>query len=183
MTAPDRERGVPNRELGTVERVDGKGNMEVRWDSGRTSSFEPSERRHLDYGYAVTSHSSQGQTAGRVLVHVETDRASEKLVSRRLAYVAASRGKYDAHICTDDKVRLARALDRDVSHRSALEHNQAPSPAQDRGGSSAQPSQDRASLSMAVARSWERGARRSQGFPSAAPPPLTPSTRRAYVGI
>src|SRR6476620_3378125 len=68
MTAPDRDRGVPNRELGTVKRVDTKGQIKVRWDSGRTSSFESSERRHLDYGYAVTSYSSQGQTAGRVLV-------------------------------------------------------------------------------------------------------------------
>src|SRR5262245_12676652 len=121
MTAPDRERGVPNRELGTVERVESKGQMEVRWDSGRTSSFEPSERRHLDYGYAVTSHSSQGQTAGRVLVHVETERASKKLVNQRLAYVAVSRGQHDARIYTDDRTRLARALDRDVPHRSALE--------------------------------------------------------------
>ena len=123
MTAPDRDRGVPNRELGTVERVDRKGQMEVRWDSGRTSSFEPSERRHLDYGYAVTSHSSQGQTAGRVLVHVDSERASEKLVNQRLAYVAVSRGQHDARIYTDDKVRLGRALDRDVSHRSALEQS------------------------------------------------------------
>ena len=61
MTAPDRERGVPNRELGSVERVDTNGRMEVRWDSGRTSSFPPSERRHVDYGYAVTSHSSKGK--------------------------------------------------------------------------------------------------------------------------
>jgi len=66
MTAPDRERGVPNRELGTVERIDRSGRMEIRWNSGRTSSFDAGERRHLDYGYAVTSHSSQGQTAGRV---------------------------------------------------------------------------------------------------------------------
>jgi ATP-dependent exoDNAse (exonuclease V) alpha subunit len=95
--------------------------MDVRWDSGRTSSFEPGERRHLDYGYAVTSHSSQGQTAGRVLVHVDTDRASEKLVNQRLAYVAVSRGQYDARIYTDDKTKLARTLGRDVSHRSALE--------------------------------------------------------------
>lgn len=120
MTAPDRERGIPNRELGTVERLDSNGRMEVRWDSGRNSSFEPGERRHLDYGYAVTSHSSQSQTAGRVLVHVETERASEKLVNQRLAYVAVSRGQYDARIYTDDRVKLARALDRDVSHRCAL---------------------------------------------------------------
>jgi len=120
MTAPDRERGVPNRELGTVERIDRNGRIEVRWDSGRTSSFDAGERRHLDYGYAVTSHSSQGQTAGRVLVHVETERASEKLVNQRFAYVAVSRGQYDARIYTDDKVKLARALDRDVSHTSAL---------------------------------------------------------------
>ena len=127
MTAPDRERGVPNRELGTVERLDANGRMNVRWDSGKTTSFEPGERRHLDYGYAVTSHSSQGQTAGRVLVHVETERASEKLVNQRLAYVAVSRGQYDARIYTDDKVKLARALDRDASHRSALEYKPAAS--------------------------------------------------------
>jgi ATP-dependent exoDNAse (exonuclease V) alpha subunit len=80
----------------------------------------------LDYGYAVTSHSSQGQTAGRVLVHVDTERTSEKLVNQRLAYVAVSRGQYDARIYTDDKVKLARALDRDVSHRSALERTPTP---------------------------------------------------------
>jgi ATP-dependent exoDNAse (exonuclease V) alpha subunit len=125
MTAPDRERGVPNRELGSVERIDTQGGMKVRWDSGRTSAFEPAERRHLDYGYAVTSHSSQGQTSGRVLVHIETDRASEKLVNGRLAYVAVSRGQYDARIYTDDKVKLSRALDRNISHPSALEHKAA----------------------------------------------------------
>src|SRR2546422_7473158 len=127
MTAPDRERGVPNRELGAIERIDAKGRMEIPWNSGRTSSSEASERRHLDYGYAVTSHSSQGQTAGRVLVHVETERADEKLVNQRLAYVAVSRGQYDARIYTDDKAKLARALSRDVSHRSALEYDRGPS--------------------------------------------------------
>lgn len=64
-TAPDRARDLANRELGTVERIGTKGQMEIRWDSGRTSSFEPGERRHLEYGYAVTSHSSQGQAESR----------------------------------------------------------------------------------------------------------------------
>ena len=52
-------------------------------------------------------------------MHVETERASEKLVNLRLAYVAVSRDQYDVRIYTDDKVKLARSLDRDVSHRSA----------------------------------------------------------------
>ena len=121
LTAPDRVRGVANRELGTIERIDANGGMGIRLDSGRTVSFEAGERRHLDYGYAVTSHSSQGQTADRVLLHVETERAGEHLVNRRLAYVAVSRGRHDAQIYTNDKGKLAHALDRNVSNRSALE--------------------------------------------------------------
>jgi ATP-dependent exoDNAse (exonuclease V) alpha subunit len=69
----------------------------------------------------VTSHSSQGQTADRVLVHVDTEQAGEKLVNRRLAYVAVSRGRYDAQIYTNDRSQLVEQLSRDVSHRSAIE--------------------------------------------------------------
>jgi UvrD-like helicase C-terminal domain len=87
-----------------------------------TSSTHP----HLDYGYAVTSHSSQGQTADRVLVHIDMDRTGEQLVNRRLAYVAISRGRYDVQIYTNDKTQLAAALDRDVSHRAAIEPTRTP---------------------------------------------------------
>jgi conjugative relaxase-like TrwC/TraI family protein len=121
FTTPDRERRVANRELGTIETVDPSGEMSVRLDSGRSIALRSGERRHLDHGYAVTSHSSQGQTADRVLVHVDTDRVGEQLVNRRLAYVAISRGRDDAQIYTNDKTRLANTLDREVGHRSALE--------------------------------------------------------------
>jgi ATP-dependent exoDNAse (exonuclease V) alpha subunit len=85
----------------------------------------------VDYGYAVTSHSAQGQTADRVLVHIDLDRAGEALVNQRLAYVALSRGRDDAQIYTNDQTRLAEALDRDISHRAALEPTRAPAaPAQ-----------------------------------------------------
>jgi ATP-dependent exoDNAse (exonuclease V) alpha subunit len=83
--------------------------------------FNAKENPHLDYGYAVTSHSSQGQTADRVLIHVDTEQAGEKLINRRLAYVAVSRGRYDAKLYTNDKGQLAGQLSRDVSHRSAME--------------------------------------------------------------
>jgi len=121
FTAPNRERHIANRELGTIEKIDDSGNLQLRLDSGRTIAFNIKENAHLDYGYAVTSHSSQGQTTDRVLVHIDTEQAGEKLVNRRLAYVAVSRGRYDAQIYTNDKSHLAEGLSRDVSHRSAIE--------------------------------------------------------------
>jgi ATP-dependent exoDNAse (exonuclease V) alpha subunit len=125
FTAPNRERHIANRELGTMEKIDDGGNLQLRLDSGREVAFNVKENPHLDYGYAVTSHSSQGQTADRVLVHVDTEQAGEKLVNRRLAYVAVSRGRYDAQIYTNNKADLAQGLERDVSHRSATEQTRA----------------------------------------------------------
>jgi ATP-dependent exoDNAse (exonuclease V) alpha subunit len=121
FTAPNRERHIANRELGTIEKIDDSGNLQLRLDSGRDVAFSIKDNPHLDYGYAVTSHSSQGQTADRVLVHVDTEQAGERLVNRRLAYVALSRGRYDAQIYTNDRADLAQGLERDVSHRSAME--------------------------------------------------------------
>jgi ATP-dependent exoDNAse (exonuclease V) alpha subunit len=109
--------------------MDARGNLQLRMDSGRSVAFNIRENPHLDYGYAVTSHSSQGQTADRVLVHVDTEQAGEKLVNRRLAYVAVSRGRYDAQIYTNDKTSLSVGLGRDVSHRSAMEPTLAARPA------------------------------------------------------
>ncbi len=121
FTAPNREQHIANRELGTIEKIETNGNLQLRMDSGRRVTFNVKENPHLDYGYAVTSHSSQGQTADRVLVHVDTEQAGEKLVNRRFAYVAVSRGRYDAQIYTNSTANLAQRLERDVSHRSAVE--------------------------------------------------------------
>jgi conjugative relaxase-like TrwC/TraI family protein len=126
FTAPYREQHVANRELGTIEKMDATGHLHVRLESGRAVALAVDTYPHLDYGYAVTSHSSQGQTADRVLVHVDTAQTSEQLVNRRLAYVAVSRGRFDAQIYTDDKSHLGHALSRDVSHRSAIEVSRAP---------------------------------------------------------
>ena len=78
FTAPNRERHIANRELGTIEKIDDGGNLQLRLDSGRAVAFNIKENPHLDYGYAVTSHSSQGQTADRVLIHVDTEQGGRK---------------------------------------------------------------------------------------------------------
>jgi ATP-dependent exoDNAse (exonuclease V) alpha subunit len=120
FTAPSRELQVANRELGTIERVSHSGNLEIRMDGGREVRSNIREHPHLDHGYAVTSHSSQGQTADRVLIHVDTDK-SELLVNNRFAYVSVSRGQFDARIYTNDRSELGRSLSRDNSQRTATE--------------------------------------------------------------
>jgi conjugative relaxase-like TrwC/TraI family protein len=131
FTAPDRDLHVANRELATVEKIETTGAVEpgqlhLRLDSGRSVTVKLDQPAHLDYGYAVTSHSSQGQTADRVLVHIDTDRGGERLVNQRLAYVAVSRGRFDAQIYTNDKAQLAHAISRDVSHSAAIEPGRSP---------------------------------------------------------
>ena len=128
FTAPNRQQHIANRELGTIEQIDSLGNLQIRLDSDRAVMFNIKENPHLDHGYAATSHSSQGQTADRVLVHVDTERASEKLINRRLAYVAVSRARYDAQIYTNDKLQLAEGLCNDISRRSAMESSRQSTP-------------------------------------------------------
>src|SRR5271166_5520178 len=121
FTAPSKDLHVANRELGTIMRLDERGDIAVHTDSGRLVEFQLKGHPHLDHGYAVTSHSSQGQTADRVLIHADTEESAH-LVNSRMAYVAVSRGRYDAQIYTNDKSELAEHLSRDVSHRTALEN-------------------------------------------------------------
>jgi AAA domain len=123
FTAPSRDLHVANRELGTIQKVNDAGDLEIRMDSGCDVTFNIREHPHLDHGYAVTSHSSQGQTADRVLVHVDTDK-SELLVNNRFAYVSVSRGQYDAQIYTDNRSELARDLSRDLARPTATEAEQ-----------------------------------------------------------
>ena len=118
FTAPANDLKVANRELGTVEAIEG-GQMRLKMDGGRDVQLDPREHPHLDHGYAVTSHSSQGQTAERVLIHVDTELAAKDLLNSRMAYVAVSRGAEDAQLYTNDRAKLPEALGHNVSHESA----------------------------------------------------------------
>jgi len=120
LTAPLHELKVANRELGTVEGIGEDGRLSLKMDRGRAVEIGPEKYPHLDHGYAVTSHSSQGQTADRVLIHVDTELGAKDLLNNRMAYVSVSRGANDAQIFTNDIEKLEAALGRDVSHQSAL---------------------------------------------------------------
>jgi len=123
FTAPDKSLGVANRDLATIEAIHPDGRLSVRLDNNRQIEFNPNEHRHLDHGYAVTSHSSQGLTAERVLVHADTN-VHPDLLNSRFGYVSISRASREATLFTDDMAKLAPQLEADVSKTSALEVNQ-----------------------------------------------------------
>jgi conjugative relaxase-like TrwC/TraI family protein len=126
FTAPDKSLGVANRDLATIESIRPDGRLAARLDDRRQIEFSVGEHRHFDHGYAGTSHSSQGLTAERVLVHADTS-VHPDLLNSRFGYVSISRASREAIIFTDDLARLGPQLGADVSKTSALEIDQAAS--------------------------------------------------------
>ena len=120
FTAPVRDLGVSNRDLGTIQRIeDGRLTIRMDGEAGKTVTFDAKTMRHFDHGYAVTSHSSQGVTAERVIVNMDT-RAHPELINTRFAYVSVSRASQEAHLYTNDAAALGQRLSHDVSKSSAV---------------------------------------------------------------
>ena len=119
FTAPANDLKIANRELGAVAGIDDAGRLSLQMDSGRSLQIDANKHLHLDHGYAMTSHSSQGQTADRVLIHVDTETAAKDLLNSRMAYVSISRGAHDAQLFTNDREKLPTALGHDISKQTA----------------------------------------------------------------
>ncbi|MBT9329536.1 MobF family relaxase [Paracidobacterium acidisoli] len=134
FTAPSRELQVANRDLGTIQHIGEDGKFSVRMDGGkdRMVRFDANSMRHLDHGYAVTSHSSQGLTSERVIVNMDTE-VHPELISSRFAYVSVSRASHDAQIYTNDAASLASKLSQDVSKSAAISFGNAQSNAMGQG--------------------------------------------------
>ena len=91
------------------------------WTMG-ARSLRVRRLRHIDYGYASTSHSSQGATVDRVIVNVDTARSAE-LVNRKQFYVSISpRARHAVSLYTDDRARLDLAVGRNREKSLALKH-------------------------------------------------------------
>jgi ATP-dependent exoDNAse (exonuclease V) alpha subunit len=121
FTGPNKDLRVANRDLGTVVSMeDGRITLRMDGKSARIIAFNPAEFRQFDHGYAVTSHSSQGLTAGRVLAHIDTD-SSHNLINNRLAYVSISRASEDARVYTNNAETLGERLASSVTKTSAID--------------------------------------------------------------
>jgi ATP-dependent exoDNAse (exonuclease V) alpha subunit len=92
----------------------------MRFDNKHELTLNLAQLRHIDYGYASTSHAAQGATVDRVIVNADSTRSAQ-LVNRKQFYVSISRARHDAHVYTDDLQALRRAVAREPRKGVALE--------------------------------------------------------------
>ena len=119
--APLKAHQIPNGALGTITTWENdSGQVTIALDAGSSVSTTEVELRHIEYGYATTSHSSQGATIDRVLVNVDTEQ-SVALVNQQQFYVSLSRTRIDAQVFTNKQDELAQAVSRCWPKSTALD--------------------------------------------------------------
>lgn len=90
----DSSLGVKNGSLGRIEKINGN-NLVVLLDTGNTISFDLKDYAYIDYGYAATTHKSQGVTVDRTYF------LADKYLDRHATYVAATRHRSHLEIHYD----------------------------------------------------------------------------------
>jgi conjugative relaxase-like TrwC/TraI family protein len=120
--APDRALGVANGEFASIKFLDARRAV-MQLDHGEEMTAALDRLRHIDHGYASTSHSAQGATVDRVIIDIDTN-LSPELVNRKQFYVSTSRARNALTIFTDDRARAGHAVNRTREKSLALEHQQ-----------------------------------------------------------
>jgi len=102
----NKDLGVSNGSLATVESIDQNGNLAIRLDgTDEHVNIDLNEYRNLDLAYAMTVHKSQGMNVDRC-VYMVTERSNN-----RSMYVAYTRSREGGEFVTaesyDDVIKLA----------------------------------------------------------------------------
>jgi len=116
----ERELGVKNGSLGTIERS-GRDTLAVRLDDGRKIEVDLKSYAHVDHGYAATVHKTQGMTVDRTHVLATPG------MDAHSSYVALSRHRIETalHYGRDDfadEAQLRRTLGRERPKDLALDY-------------------------------------------------------------
>jgi conjugative relaxase-like TrwC/TraI family protein len=109
---------IRNGEKAEVKECGGKF-MKVLTEDNRELKINIVEYKDIDYGYALTTYKSQGQTYNRVIV--EADTSVPSLVDMRNQYVNITRAREDIRIFTDDTETLKELAEIKTHARDTLD--------------------------------------------------------------
>ena len=104
--------GVRNGMLGTVQSVsETELRVTLDGDPARTITIDPRRYRHIDHGYAVTIHKSQGATVDQAYV------LASRSMDHHLAYVAMTRHRAAMRLFIDNRDRPIWAMDQQLQRK------------------------------------------------------------------
>ena len=95
LTRNDYKLDVRNGQRATVESADPFGLVDVRLDGGEYRRINVAAYKHIEYGWASTTHKAQGMTVERASVY---GFASESMASQQSTYVQISRAKVETKL-------------------------------------------------------------------------------------
>jgi conjugative relaxase-like TrwC/TraI family protein len=104
ITANNQDYGLTNGDTATIEEISTDG--EILLDDGRTV---PADFESISYGYATTSHKSQGSTCDHAIL-------AAAQMSNRACYVGSSRGRQSVKVFTPDFEHLYDSVKRNSEH-------------------------------------------------------------------
>jgi ATP-dependent exoDNAse (exonuclease V) alpha subunit len=111
----DKQIGVKNGEMWTVEKIDKNGNMVIK-NENKEKTINIRNYNYVDHAYAITTHKSQGMTVSKVI----SDTASQK-TNYNEVYTAITRGKINYTIYTDNKDKFYDKMQIEQTKTSTLE--------------------------------------------------------------
>ncbi|MCK4983275.1 MAG: AAA family ATPase [Victivallaceae bacterium] len=104
ITANDKDYNLTNGDTATIEEIYSDG--EILLDDGRTI---PADFESISYGYATTSHKSQGSTCDHAIL-------AAAQMNNRACYVGSSRGRQSVKVFTPDFEHLYDSVKRNSEH-------------------------------------------------------------------
>lgn len=113
--------GVQNGMTGTIKNVNEHGKITVETEAGKEVSFNIKQYGYFDSGYAVTDYKSQGQTSEKVIFHADTNEGGNNFNS---FYVAATRGKNEMKVYTDNNEKLKEQVSEEQTKKSTLDYQE-----------------------------------------------------------
>lgn len=118
FTQNNREFGLVNSETAIIKQINND-KVSLQFENNLTRTIPLSALKHIDYGYCITVHSSQGKTYANTIAAIE----NHKLLNEQKSWlVTLSRHKDEIKILTQDKQELEKTLMKnDGNQLSALE--------------------------------------------------------------
>ena len=106
FTRNNKEYGLINSETAIIKQIRND-KVSLQFENNLTRTVPLSALKHIDYGYCITVHSSQGKTYANTIATIE----NHKLLNEQKSWlVSLSRHKDEIKILTQDKQELEKTL-------------------------------------------------------------------------